>query len=150
MRHGLPTHGAFPPWRNKNKWSPDAPHLHLGRERLKPKREICLSVSAGWLIHQPNASASRAEQSKTRPVTVTARKLYDVNSSCMLHHRGGGWSNLWRLSAPDRGPGSYARIYRFFKKKSPLDSCCFHWAAPRSGWKCRSGTRSRRSRRKRR
>jgi hypothetical protein len=36
--------------------------------------------------NQANVKATRPEQSRTRPATVTARKLFEANSSRMVHH----------------------------------------------------------------
>lgn len=38
-------------------------------------------------IDQPKAKATKPEQSRTTPATVTARKLFEANSSRMRHHR---------------------------------------------------------------
>src|SRR6267154_1429112 len=53
MRYWLPTHGAFSPWRNKNKWSPDAPHFHPGRD---------WSISLGWITRVRFGGPSRGNE----------------------------------------------------------------------------------------
>jgi len=58
-------------------WSP---HARRARHQFPDGTRRCGAAD------QENAKATRPEQSRTRPATVTARKLLEANSSRMAHH----------------------------------------------------------------
>jgi hypothetical protein len=53
-----------------------------------PRREprVRRSGNDDLVINQLKAKATKPEQSRTKPATVTARKLLEANSSRMVHH----------------------------------------------------------------
>ena len=63
--------------------------------------------------HQVKAIATRPEQSSTRPVTATARKLFDANSSRMVHRL--------RFTPRPEGDDMFCRTV----KKNPLRILAF-------------------------
>jgi len=75
-----------------------------------------------WGRDQLNAKATRPEQSRTTPATVTARKLLEANSSRMAHHSPLGITGhrLGHLALTDRTTGFVAQSKGF-----PVDAAGF-------------------------